>query len=121
MSFLVDMPLSPGVAAWLREQGYEAVHACEIEMSKAADETLLSYAKTNNMTVITADLDYPRLLALTQEEGPGTILFRGGDYNREQALMLLSRVLELIPLNELASSIIVIERERIRRRRLPID
>ena len=120
MSFLVDMPLSPGLAAWLREQGHEAVHASEIEMSRATDETLMSYAKSNDMVVITADLDYPRLLALTQEEGPGTILFRGGDYSREQALMLLSRVLELIPLNDLERSIVVIERERIRRRRLPI-
>lgn len=34
--------------------------------------------------------------------------------------MLLSRVLELIPFDELGRSIIVIERERIRRRRLPI-
>lgn len=120
MSFLVDMPLSPGLVVWLREQGFEAVHASEIEMSKATDETLLNYAKSNDMVVITADLDYPRLLAFTQEEGPGTILFRGGNYNREQTLMLLSRVLDLIPFDELASSIIVIERERIRRRRLPI-
>lgn len=79
MSFLVDMPLSPGLVACLRDQGFAAVHASEIEMSKAADATLLSYAKHNKMVVITADLDYPRILALTQEEGPGVILFRGGN------------------------------------------
>lgn len=120
MSFLVDMPLSPGLAAWLRDQGYKAVHASEIDMSKATDEALLGYAKSNNMVVITADLDYPRLLALTQEEGPGTILFRGGNFNEKQTLVLLSRVLELISISELGESIIVIEQERIRRRRLPI-
>jgi len=43
-------------------------------MSRATDETLRSYAKSNDMVVITADLDYPRLLALTQEQGPSTIL-----------------------------------------------
>lgn len=63
MSFLVDMPLSPGLAAWLRDQGFKAVDASEIEMSKATDETLLIYAKANEMIVITADLPYPRLLA----------------------------------------------------------
>ena len=120
MSFLVDMPLSPGLATWMRDQGFEAVHASEIEMSKATDEMLLDYAKSNNMVVITADLDYPRLLALTQEEGPGTILFRGGNFTEKQTLMLLSRALELIPISELAESIIVIEQERIRRRRIPI-
>jgi len=30
-------------------------------------------------TVVTADLDYPRLLALAGAAGPGRILFRGGD------------------------------------------
>ncbi|MEW6553705.1 MAG: DUF5615 family PIN-like protein [Actinomycetota bacterium] len=120
MSFLVDMPLSPGLVAWLRDQGFTAVHATEIEMSKATDETLLGYAKSNKMLVITADLDYPRILALTQEEGPGVILFRGGNYSEKQTLLLLSRVFELIPIDELVSSIIVIEQQRIRRRRLPI-
>ncbi|MDY6795432.1 MAG: DUF5615 family PIN-like protein [Actinomycetota bacterium] len=120
MSFLVDMPLSPGLAAWLRGQGFEAVHAYEIEMYNAMDETLLDYARTNSMVVITADLDYPRLLALTQEEGTGTILFRGGNFTEKQTLMLLSRALELIPISELEGSIIVIEQERIRRKRLPI-
>jgi predicted nuclease of predicted toxin-antitoxin system len=121
VSFLVDMPLSPGLAAWLRDQGYQAVHASEIDMSTAPDEMLLSYAKSNSMVVITADLDYPRLLALTQEEGPGTILFRGSNYSGEQCLVLLERVLKLIPIDELASSIIVVEQERIRRRRLPVS
>lgn len=120
MSFLVDMPLSPGLAVWLRNQGYQAVHAAEIDMSKAPDEALMSYAKSRNMVVITADLDYPRLLALTQEEGPGIILFRGGNYSGEQTQELLERVLDLIPIDELTSSIIVVEQERIRRRRLPL-
>ena len=78
-------------------------------MSTATDEALLDYAKSNSMVVITADLDYPRLLALTQEEGPGTILFRGGNFSAEQSMKLLERVLDLIPAGELASSIIVIE------------
>ena len=119
MSFLVDMPLPPGLAAWLRDQGYKADHASEIDMSRATDETILGYAKSKDMVVITADLDYPRLLSLTQEEGPGIILFRGGNYSNEQTVILLSRVLELIPANELGSSIVVIEEKRIRRRRLP--
>lgn len=120
MSFLIDMPLPPGLAAWLRDQGLEAVHASEIEMSGATDEALLAYVRANDMIVITADLDYPRLLAHTQEEGPGIVLFRYGEYSREQTLALLRRVLELIAVEELGRSIVVIERERIRRRRLPI-
>jgi predicted nuclease of predicted toxin-antitoxin system len=70
---------------------------------------------------VTADLDYPRLLALTQAEGPGLILFRGGNYSEQETVERLMRALEMIPNEELPSSIVVIEKGRIRRRRLPIE
>lgn len=69
--------------------------------------------------VVTADLDYPRILALTQSAGPGLILFRGGNFGEKESRERLARVLEIVPSEELPHSIIVIERERIRRRRLP--
>lgn len=42
---------------------------------------------------MTADLDYPRLLARDFAEGPGLILFRGASYSDDQMLLLLDRVL----------------------------
>ena len=40
-----------------------------------------SCARQEARTVVTTDLDYPRLLALTGAEGPSLILFRGGDWS----------------------------------------
>lgn len=71
--------------------------------------------------LVTADLDYPRLLALAKAEGPGLILFRGGNYSEQEALERITRVLETIPNEELPNSIVVIEKGRIRRRRLPLE
>ena len=70
--------------------------------------------------VVTADLDYPRLLALTQVKGSGLILFRGGNYSEQEAIERLRRALETIPNQELPNSIVVIEKGRIRQRRLPL-
>ena len=120
MKFLVDMPLSPALALWLVQQGHDAVHAVEIGLNRSSDTTILKHAQNEQRVVITADLDYPRLLALTQTEGPGLILFRGGNYSEQEAMERLSRVLEVIPDEELPNSIIVIEKGRIRRRRLPL-
>jgi predicted nuclease of predicted toxin-antitoxin system len=120
MKFLVDMPLSPAVAAWLAERGYDALHASEAGLSDASDADVLSRAREEARVVVTADLDYPRLLAMTGSKGPGLILFRGGDYSERESLERLGRVLGTIPNSELSTCIIVIERDRIRRRRLPV-
>lgn len=82
---------------------------------------ILERARNEQRVVVTADLDYPRLLALAQAEGPGLILFRGGNYSEQEAVERLTRALESVPIQELPNSIVVIEKGRIRRRRLPLE
>ncbi len=120
MKFLVDMPLSPALAHWLAEHGYDATHALEIGLDRASDTTILELARNEQRVLVTADLDFTRLLALTEAVGPGLILFRGGNYTEEESITRLSRALEAITGEELSKSIIVIEKKRIRRRRLPL-
>ncbi len=79
MKFLVDMPLSPALAAWLRGQGHDAVHASEAGLERASDADILVFATRAARTIVTADLDYPRLLALARTTDPSLILFRDGD------------------------------------------
>ncbi|MBI5741553.1 MAG: DUF5615 family PIN-like protein [Nitrospirae bacterium] len=40
MSFLIDMPVSPEVARWLKEKGYDAVHASEAGLHNTPDRKL---------------------------------------------------------------------------------
>jgi predicted nuclease of predicted toxin-antitoxin system len=120
MKFLMDMPLSPDLATWLAENGHEAVHAVELGLYRASDSTILERARKDERVVVTADLDYPRILALTQSQGPGLILFRGGNYSETESVARLRRVLDTVNPEELPHSIVVIEKDRIRRRRLPI-
>jgi len=81
---------------------------------------ILERARGEKRVVVTADLDYPRLLALTQLDGPGLVLLRGGNYSEREAVERLSRTLETIPEEDLPRSILVIEKGRIRQRRLPL-
>jgi predicted nuclease of predicted toxin-antitoxin system len=120
VKFLLDMPLSPALAAWLREQGHDAVHVADLGLAQAPDYDVLDRARREERVVMTADLDYPRLLALSRSDGPGLTLFRGGDYSEQETEDRLKRCLETIPIEEFASSTIVIEKGRIRRRRLPL-
>jgi predicted nuclease of predicted toxin-antitoxin system len=87
----------------------------------ASDAQILDRAQAEGRVVITADLDYPRLLALTKAAGPGLILLRGGNFAEAGAIQLLARAFGAIPSEEMMKSIVVIEKTRIRRRALPME
>ena len=75
------MPVTPLAVTHLRAIGHDAVHAHEIGLARASDIQLLAAARREERVIVTADLDYPRLLALHQASRPGIILFRGGAYS----------------------------------------
>jgi predicted nuclease of predicted toxin-antitoxin system len=120
MKFLVDMPLSPAVATWLKRQGHDALHAVDLGLALASDATILERARNEGRVTVTADLDYPRLLALAGARGPGLILFRGGDYKEQECIERLALMFQKVTNQELENSIVVIEKRRIRLRRLPL-
>jgi predicted nuclease of predicted toxin-antitoxin system len=120
VKFLVDMPLPPALANWLATQGHDAVHASAVALDRSADTEILTRARQDVRTVLTADLDYPRLLALTGAEGPSLILFRGGDWSEPDVTARMQQILYIMGESEITRSIIVVDRARVRRRRLPI-
>jgi predicted nuclease of predicted toxin-antitoxin system len=117
---LLDMPVSSALLDVLREHGHEGVHAYDIGKGRASDRELLVLARSEGRVIITADLDFPRLLALSEAEGPGLILFRGGNYSDVEMCDLLERVLREVPPEVLGRSVSVVDRRRIRVTRLPI-
>ena len=114
------MPLSPEPAQWLRAEGHDAVHANELSMNASPDAEILQAATNAGRLVITADLDFPRLLAELGSAGPGLILLRGGNYSEAESRECVRRVLMSVAQTELPRSIVVVDRERIRRRWLPV-
>ncbi len=119
MKFLLDMPVSFLLLDALKTRGHEGVHAHQIGKDRAADEELLEIARRESRVIITADLDFARLIALSLADGPGLILFRGGDYSDREMYDLLLRVLQDVPSDALASSVCVVDKKRIRVTQLP--
>ncbi len=120
MKFLIDMPISPTLVNWLSERGHEAAHAQDIGLATANDSIILTRAQTEKRIVITADLDFARLLALSGAEGPSVILFRGGNYSDTQMQHLLARVLDSVADESLTKAICVVDQNRVRITRLPL-
>ncbi len=116
MKFLIDMPLSPAVAAWLVDQGHDAVHAADLGLHRASDSEIIDRAKQEGRTIITADLDYPRLLAVARVSEPSLILFRNGDWTEADVRRRLNEILGGLTETDIARSIITVDRDRVRRK-----
>jgi len=84
------MNLSPGWAVFLTENNIEAVHWSYIGSPYAPDIEIVLYAQTHNYIILTNDLDFGYILALTHGKKPSVIQIRTGvlGYNKIGAIVL---------------------------------
>lgn len=120
MRFLVDQPVSPTVADWLRRRGHDAIHVRDRRMSAAHDADLVKLAIAESRVIVTSDLDYPRILALGRMLRPALVLFRAGNLTDTQMVSLMDRVLSETTPESLVESVIVVDEYSIRIARLPL-
>ena len=121
MLILADMPISPKTVEFLKELGHEAVHAADLGLARAADEEIVQRAKADGMAILTEDLDFGAILAVTGELDPGIIILRVGNWGREEIEGRLRTVLGELPEESFVNSIATVDRHRVRFRRLPIQ
>ena len=120
MKFLVDMMLSTTVAEELRNAGHDAVHVRDYGLQRALDEEILARAAGEQRILISADMDFGFLLASRRDVLPSVVLLRRLAFHRTDFVVALL----LVNLPQLAEaldqgSLVVLEADRIRVRRLP--
>ena len=122
MKLLVDANLSPYVSGLLRLQGYDTTHVRDIGLLSASDVRIMSAATQLCTAVVTADTDFPMLLALSGGTQPSVVLLRkaSGLSPQEQAGLLLE-CLPGVEADLVAGSIVTVSPDRVRVRRLPIE
>ena len=92
MRFFVDNALPPRLAELLTEAGCEASHVRDQNLQAASDSRILEYAADDNRIIVSADIDFGVLLALSKCSRPSFILFR--DSGLTCASDYLRRILE---------------------------
>jgi len=120
MKFLADMNISLKTVSWLREPGYEIVHLREENLQQATDEFILAKAHAEQRILLTMDLDFGYLLAVSGGYAPSVILFRLNNESYEIINEQLSKVLDWCQEDLQIGSVISVSNDAIRIRRLPI-
>jgi predicted nuclease of predicted toxin-antitoxin system len=121
MKFLADMGISSLSVGWLRDQGHDALHAREAAMQRAPDEDFLEKARNEDRVLLTLDLDFGYLMAISGERLPSIIIFRLGNKTAEYINARLEDVLACCADRLREGAIISVEEAAIRIRQLPIE
>jgi len=120
--FLIDQNLSPLIAEGLVAKGHDAVHTAELGLATADDGVILQRAAAENRVIVSADTDFGDLLVLHGTRKPSIVLIRRSAKRRaDQVLALLLVNLPAVDAYLEEGAIVVLDRDRVRVRRLPIS
>jgi predicted nuclease of predicted toxin-antitoxin system len=76
MRFLLDMNVPPTVAARLRAEGHDAIHAVEAGLSDLSDHEIFARASGDARIVVTFDLDFGEIAGAIGAGTAGVVLLR---------------------------------------------
>ena len=76
MKLLIDMNLSPRWIDLLTRSQFEAVHWSSVGSPRALDQEIMTYAARHEYVVLTNDLDFGAILAVTHGEKPSVVQIR---------------------------------------------
>ena len=120
MKLACDMNLTPNWVNWFRDRGIEAVHWDSIGERDAPDEEIMTWAAAESRVVVTNDLDFGQILALTHAQGPSVVLIRGSKVLPRQIGDVVAQVLTTYAPELERGALIVIDEVRQRVRLLPL-
>ncbi len=120
MRLVVDMNLSPEWVAVLQTAGHDAIHWSNVGNPRATDAEILTWARQEERIVLTHDLHFGTLLALTRETGPSVLQVRTQDVTPSAISEMVAGVLKRFQSELERGALIVVEESRQRVRILPV-
>lgn len=120
MRFLADMGVSHRVVEWLRGRGDDAVHLGEQGLHRLPNGEIFTKAIAEGRIVLTFDLDFAEIVAMTKGRTASVIVFRLRNTRTDNVIVRLGAVLTESTDALARGAVIVVEDSRHRVRRLPV-
>jgi len=119
MRFLADMGVSIRVVEWLRNNGHDAKHLREEGLHRMPNGEIFTKAIHENRIIITFDLDFGEIVALSKGKKASVVIFRLHNTRTSHLLCRLSAVLNDSSKALEEGAVVVVEESRHRVRYLP--
>ena len=108
------------VVRWLREKGHDATHLRDEGLQRMPNGEIFNKATSEGRIILTFDLDFAEIVALSRGEKASVILFRLHNTRTSHLISRLSTVLSESAEAMRKGAIIVVEDFRHRVRYLPV-
>lgn len=121
MRFVADLHISHATVGFLRSLGHDVIRVGEVLGPAAADATIIEFAAAQGRTILTQDLDFSAIIALSGHAFPSVLSLRLRSSRVERVNEALERVLPLVADLLERGAIVSVEDDRIRSRSLPVE
>jgi predicted nuclease of predicted toxin-antitoxin system len=120
VKLIADLHISPRTVEHLRGLGHDVVRVIDVLPATASDAAILEHAAQTGRCVLTQDLDFSGLIAVTGKPRPSLVCLRLSSSRIEHVNEILERLLPAWENALLEGCILTVEDRRVRCRRLPI-
>lgn len=121
MRALADMHIAPRTVTFLRSLGHDVVRVDELLVPTATDEAIVAAAAREGRCVLTQDLDFSAIVALSGRTVPSVVSLRLSSSRVERVNAVLQEVLPGMEKDLLDGAIVTVQDGRVRVRRLPVE
>jgi predicted nuclease of predicted toxin-antitoxin system len=119
MRFLADMGISMRIVEWLRSNGHDVVHLREQNLYSLPDSEIFDKAINESRIILTFDLDFGEIVALSKSRKVSVILFRLRNTTTPFVIKRLDTMMTESAALLAETHIVIIEENRYRTRKLP--
>jgi len=120
LRLLADVHISPLTVVALKSQGYDIVRITDLLPATAADVEILELARVEGKVVLTQDLDFSMLVALSNHGLPSLITLRLSSAKPDVVAQKLLDVLPAVETELTEGAAVTISDDSVRIRKLPI-
>jgi len=120
MRILADVHISPRTVEFPRSLGHDTIRVSDALAATAADDEIVAEAIRDRRVILTQDLDFSAIVALSGRAVPSVVSLRLTSSRIETVNARLDQLLPAIESDVMHGALVTVEDSRIRTRKLPL-